>query len=269
MRIETFIHRAGSKLVKWPVFRQLDLWLFEREFRVREDVNLHRGVYSSFESAAESIPDTKPGSYDNEVSATMYQNRLAVVHSDYPALLWIERSIARGDRLFADLGGSIGIKYYAFSRATKFPDDLRWLTVDVPAVVRAGIDFAKSHDPSGRLRFSESYGDLSACDVLLVSGSAQYLPSPIASIVASLPEKPRRIVFNGTPLHDSWSYFTVNSIGNAFCPYRIESRESFVKAFDALGYSVTDQWKNNGKGLTIPGYPLHMVEAYSGFCFDL
>lgn len=268
MGIASALHRLVDGLVELPGLKQLEASFYESEFRSRSDGNLHRGVYASYAEAEAASPPSKPLGYDNEASAQLYKRRLFVVSSDYPALFWIGKSIERGSRRFVDLGGSIGMKYYAFSRHLDFPADLRWHTIDVPAVAKAGADLALSKDPSKRLSFSSEYDDVDGCDVLMVSGAAQYLPEPLAVLVGKLANKPPRIIVNTTPIHESKSYYTVNSIGTAFCPYRIESREAFVGAFRELGYQAIDMWENTGKGMRIPGYPDYSLANYSGFCFD-
>jgi hypothetical protein len=54
---------------------------------------------------------------------------------DYPGLFWLGRSIDAGLTRVFDLGGHIGIKYYAFRRVLSYPDSLRWTVCDVPSVV--------------------------------------------------------------------------------------------------------------------------------------
>ncbi len=269
MGIARSLHALVDAIVKLPGLRQLEASSYASEFARRTDANLHRGVYASYADAQASSPPSKPVGYDNNESAQLYRKRLAVVASDYPALFWVGQSISDGQRTFVDLGGSIGIKYYAFSRLLDFPADLRWHTIDVPAAAKAGSELAMTRDAAKRLTFSFDYADMDGCEVLFVSGSAQYLPEPLAVLVGKLKQKPARIIVNTTPIHPSKTYYTLNSIGTAFCPYRIESRYEFVSAFSDLGYSTVDLWENSGKGMHIPGFPDHDVEAYSGFCFDL
>ena len=75
------------------------------------------------------------------------------------------------------------------------------------------------------------------------------------------------MILNLTPLHERHSFFTLQSVGTAFCPYRITSAPSFLASFDELGYALVDQWDNPDKKCTIPFFPEHSVDGYHGFYF--
>ena len=81
---------------------------------------------------------------------------------------------------------------------------------------------------------------------------------------------PRWIIQRATilPIHATTSYFTVNSIGTAYCPYRVQSRSEFVDAIVERGYYRHDEWDNTGKRLELPEHPELSLDHYSGFCFD-
>jgi putative methyltransferase (TIGR04325 family) len=69
-------------------------------------------------------------------------------------------------------------------------------------------------------------------------------------------------------MHHSKGFYTLNSIGTAFCPYRVVHEASFVKDLDALGYRATDRWANPGKGLHLPFEDGYDVPAYRGGYFE-
>jgi putative methyltransferase (TIGR04325 family) len=64
------------------------------------------------------------------------------------------------------------------------------------------------------------------------------------------------------------SFYTLNNISTAFCPYHVQSRPEFLGSVTRAGYKLRNHWENVGKGMRIPFSPDHDVEAYSGFCFD-
>ena len=103
---------------------------------------------------------------------------------------------------------------------------------------------------------------------MLVSGTLQYLPQTLGQMLAACRRKPRRIVVNTTPIHETRSYFTLNSIGTAFCAYRVQSRAEFVDGVTAQGYALRHEWRNIGKPLRLPFEPGHGLSDYAGFCFD-
>ena len=216
-------------------------------FEKNTDANLFRGVFETWEAAAASAPPSRPLGYDNPSSAALYLRNLTVVDWDYPALFWISDALGKGMRQFADIGGSVGIKYYAFGKFVKFPSDLRWRVIDVPAVVERGREFAMQRGAPPALEFSESLADIEGMDVVFASGSLQYLPKTLPDLLRGTERRPRRIVINTTPFHDQFDFFTLNSVGTAFCPYRVQKTESFVADLSSLGYRLRDQWRNLDK----------------------
>jgi putative methyltransferase (TIGR04325 family) len=262
------LHQAVDSLRVLPGLRHLGRWAYGRKFAVARNTHLFHGYFLSQSAAQNAVPKTRSLGYDNSDSAKLYTERLQIDDYDYPALFWIKDSFDRGLRQVVDLGGSIGIKFYAFSSSTKFPTDISWTVVDVPSVVEEGRRFAVTHAAPSNLRFSTSIPS-NGVDVLYVSGALQYLPQTLREILEVRQELPRRIVINTAALHDSKSFFTLNNIGTAICVYRIHERSTFVKEIESLGYSLRDSWLNVGKKMTIP-FELGLdIENYSGFCFDL
>lgn len=238
-------------------------------FETNSSQHLFRGVFDSFAAAEESAPATRPVGYDNPESAELYLKRLRVDDHDYPAMLWLSKSFGDGMPRVADCGGSIGIKYFAFAKFIAFPADLDWLVIDVPAAVKRGRDFAASRRAPSGLRFSADLADADGVDVFFASGSLQYLDRSLPEILRGFERLPRRIVINTTPIHPAESFFTLNSIGTAFCPYRIAAHGPFIDGIEAVGYRMRDEWRNLGKRMEIPGHPAYSLDHYSGFCFDL
>jgi putative methyltransferase (TIGR04325 family) len=267
-----YLFRAARVHDAWagvPLLGSLQKKRYLRYFDHAGGQQLYRGVFDSFESAQASAPATKPISYDNTASAELYLQHLRHDAFDYPALFWIERSLSDGMRTVFDVGGSIGIKYFAFSRLIPFPPDLRWTVEDMPAVAERGRAFAAERGVAHQLSFTADFGDCDGKDVLYASGALQYLPKSLGELLGMLVRKPRRIVVNTTPIHPTLSFFTLNNIGTAFCPYRVQSHAQFVREVTQHGYELRDHWQNVGKAMRIPFEAAHDVEAYSGYCFDL
>jgi putative methyltransferase (TIGR04325 family) len=240
----------------------------DSRFESNTEANMFRGVFDTWEATVASAPCSKPLGYDNPECAELYLRHLSVEDWDYPALFWIAESVEKGLRQFADIGGSVGIKYYAFGKFVKFPPDLRWRVIDVPAVVARGREFALQRGAGAALEFSTSIEDIDGVDVVFASGSLQYLPRTLPDLLRSSHRRPRRIVINTTPFHDDAEFFTLNSVGAAFCPYRVQRTESFVSELSRLGYRLRDQWRNIGKPMHIPFHPDESLRSYTGFCFD-
>jgi putative methyltransferase (TIGR04325 family) len=263
-------HRALDGLAGWPV---LGGWLhqkYDRVFETNRDDNLFRGVFATFEAAERSAPRNLPLGYDHPGPAAMYVERTRKTYpTDYPVLFWLEKLVREGKTRIFDLGGHTGVSYYAYRRYLDYPKALRWQVQDVPAVVERGRALAQELDREGYLSFTDRFGDAEGQDILAAQGSLQYLPETLAERLGKLKSPPPHLILNLTPLHERHSYFTLQSIGTAFCPYRITARAEFLKAYETLGYELVDTWENAEKRCHIPFHPEHSLDHYLGFYLRL
>jgi len=264
----SLMHRGIDALHHLPGIHHVHRARFRQQFLHDPFARLFDGVYPTFEAALQAVPRDANSSYDNRESIERYVHRLDVEEYDYQPLFWLSESFREGLRAIADIGGSIGMKYYAFSRYTRFPADVSWLVVDVPAAVTRGRELALEHNVSSHLTFSESAGDADGCDVLLCLGSLQFLPVTLGELVQSFRRRPRRIIVNTTPIHESRTFFTLHSMGTGICPYRVVARAAFVDDMSRLGYSVRHEWRNHDKDMRLPFHQGYDVEHFSGFCFE-
>lgn len=259
--------RWTDRVAALPGVRVVAAAVHEQRFATNRNRNLFRGVFDTRESAEASAPETRPVGYDNAESAALYLGRTDPDAYDYPAMLWLARRIAEGARTVFDVGGHFGMKYYAFEPRIAMPDDLTWTVCDVPAVVQRGRTIAARRDTAGRLAFTDDYAALDGQDVLFASGVLQYLPMTLPDWLAGLRRPPRHLLLNTTPLHPGRSYFTLNSIGTAFCPYRVQHEAALFGALESMGYRRADRWINPGKAMRIPTHPDHSLDDYVGACF--
>jgi putative methyltransferase (TIGR04325 family) len=230
---------------------------------------MFRGVFPSFEAALASAPPAHATGYDHDVAGGLYIERTEQVYpADYPAMLWLWKAFERGARSVADFGGHIGTAYYAYRRFIPFPETLDWAVSDVPAVAKAGRDFALSHDSWKRLRFVEGLADAAGADLFFASGSLQYVASPLRGQLTQL-GKPRWVVLNQLPVHPSDTYYTLQSLGFTYCPYRIVSHATLTSELSELGYSLRDRWENLEKSCEIVDAPEFSLDRYYGYCFEL
>jgi len=235
--------------------------------------NAYGGVFASFEEARAGAPASLPTTFDQPQSGELYANRLEQVQIvDYPVLFWLSQLFADGCRQLFDLGGNVGTSYFGFRHHLPYPDGLRWLVHDVPAVVTAGRDLARREDGAGKLDFTDSPGDADGCDLLLCAGVLQYLDYSLPELLSSLRQPPRHVLVNMTPLHPERSFVTLQRVtrqrvGIANCPYRVSALDGFVDEFAAAGYGVVDHWSTTERHMRIPFEPDCSVERYHGFCF--
>lgn len=251
----------GLRLIAEPVYRRM----FERPYQPEAH---YYGVYDSYAQAVADAPPTLPTSYDVEASGRMYRSHLDQIKvSDYPVVHWLSRLLTAGNLRVFDLGGHIGLSYYGFRRYLDYPADLHWLVHDVPAVVSAGREWADSHDPDGRLAFTDSRHDADGASILFTSGALQYLDYTLPELLQQLDSPPTHVVVNLVPMHPSRGYFTLQNIGFAICPYRIAAVPEFVAGMQALGYTIVDRWQSFERHLEVPFAAALDIDCYHGFYF--
>lgn len=264
------MHGLIDRLQSAPGIRQAREAAYRRRFATQRAAHLFYGVYESFDEAQSHAPTTAPVGYDNPASTDLYIGDARPSPHDYPAFFWLSDAFGQGHLRVVDLGGNIGMKFRALLSLTELPTGLDWCVVDVPEVVRRGrlVKEAES-TPDPRLRFCDRIGDIDSIDVLFASGVLQYLPNTLGDMLRPMKSLPRRVVVNTTPIHPSRSFFTLNSIGTAYCPYRVTARSAFRDELESLGYRLRAEWINPGKGMHIPFVEGHDVPDYRGMCFDL
>lgn len=271
MATSTLPRSTMDRAADWPLVRQ---WLearYARRFFSSASLmeNLYRGVYPTFEAAQSSVPTSRQSSYDNKASADLYRERTRRVYiNDYPMMLWLSKFFESGSRSVFDLGGHVGIAYYAYQRYVRYPEGLRWQVMDVPAVNDAGKAWAEDNDPAARLSFTDQAEDASGVDIFFAAGSLQYLDYTLADLLRGLRQLPRHLLLNSVPIHTRDSYFTVQNMGTACCPYRVTAEREFLHDLKGLGYALKDRWENPHRSCMIPFHPDHSLDRYFGFSFS-
>ena len=133
----------------------------------------------------------------------------------------------------------------------------------------AGSEWAREHDPRGLLSFALTNAEASGFDVLLRSGTLQFLHYTLPELLAELPSAPPQVLVNLVPMHPQKSFFTLQNMGRAVMPYRVQAIPHFVEAMRLLGYSVQDQLHSRERQMRIPFEPGYTIDGYEGFCFGL
>lgn len=264
------IAREASEL---PVLRMLSRpirrRLFRRPYRNDNDYHGHYRTFAEAQAAARALStQSLPATYDTQAAGRMYRDHLQRIRvSDYPLVYWLRRLLADGARRIFDLGGHVGVSYYGFRPYLDYPTDMAWTVHDVPAVMAAGRKRAGEHDATRQLAFANSAQDASGCDVLLSTGTLQYLDYTLPELLRQLPDKPAHILVNLTPMHPTRGFFTLQNLSIAICPYRVMSVTEFVSGMQATGYRLVDQWQSFERSLQVPFEPECVVDGYYGFYF--
>ena len=228
-------------------------------------MNLFRGVFRTFEEAERFLPEGFSKGYDNEQSAKIYKQFCETINpSDYPNLLWLSKILKEGTTVF-DLGGHIGVKFYSYQKFINFPESYNWTVYDVPAVVEEGREWAKEYN-SKNLTFSHNLMGFDGFEVLLLSGSLQYMNLDIADKLKEVNQKPEHIIIS-TALTHLDTFYSINNIGTSYCVYVLRNEKRFIRDIEEAGYELIDKWRNEGKKCTIPFYPEHSIDGYRGLYF--
>lgn len=260
--------RLSDIVLALPGMERIRRWDYERIFARRVNANLFRGVFESFDEAERSAPATKVIGYDNPEPASMYAERtLQVYPTDYPVMYWMRDCLTPGTRVF-DLGGHIGVSFYAYSRYLHYPEGLSWQVCDVPAVAEQGKKLAEVKREN-RLTFTVDRQQGDGADIFFASGSLQYLEDPVDVLLSRYQQRPKHVIINMLPVHQEREVVTLQSIGTAFCPYKIFHHKKLVSGLESLGYQLVDQWDNAEKACEIPFYEAYSAKPYQGYYFKL
>lgn len=264
---DPWVHRMR----KLPGVRGWQEARYAREFARHASLekNLYRGVFDTYAEALASVPAARPTGYDNTPSADLYRERTRRIYiNDYPVMFWLRQLFDEGHTTVFDIGGHIGVAYYAYQRFLSFPKAVRWTVYDVPAVNAAGKTWATEHDTLGRLHFADRYDGAADADVFFAAGSLQYLEESLLEVLHNLARTPDHLLLNSVPIHPSASYFTVQNMGTACCPYRITAERAFLDGLKAMGYVLRDRWENPHRACQIPFHPERSLDRYFGFYFS-
>lgn len=256
-----------ARLLNLPPVRWARHRRFNRRFATPAGGGSCRGVYGSFSEAANSAPAQASLGYDTHDAAAMYRDRLDQVFSaDYPVLYWLQRWLENVQHV-VDLGGHVGVSYFAFRPLLPTIERLYWHVHDVPAVMAAGRLLAAERGAS-ELTFADELADVPTVDVFLAAGSLQYLETSLGSLLQHLPTLPRRVLVNKTPTHPRHSFVTLQHIGVSYCPYRIHSTHALEAELAPLGYRCVDQWDNPDLTCVVPFERDAGPITYRGFAFE-
>ena len=263
MQLTQSFKRAAFSL---PLVGELRRLRHDRVFR-NAGWNCFQGVFPTLEAALAAVPEGRPSSYDNEACAEMYSERLdRVFEHDYPMLFWLKPLVAKARRVF-DLGGHVGIAHYGYERYLGSLEALEWNVCDVPAVVDAGRRLATQRQRSG-LTFTTRTEELDGADILYASGSLQYITTTrLPELIAACALPPKHVLLNMTPMTELPTFFTLNNICAAICPYLVQNEKALHQAMGALGYRTVDAWTNPEKRCDLPLTPEHSVNGYRGLYF--
>ncbi len=226
------------------------------------------GVYPKFAAARAAAPKGRKLGYDNQESSNLYPYLLDFTKiSDFAALFYFTQLVGPGTRIF-DFGGNTGVLYYSYQRRWKLPGNVTWTVCDVPAVIEAGQELAKTR-PSPGLSFTSEFADAAGSDLLLTSGTIQYVEESLPTLLTKLGRRtPKHILANRIPLWDKPAIATLQNLGPVTCPYQIFNRQEFLAGMEGAGYRVADTWECPESGISVRWHPSARLRGYTGILFE-
>lgn len=236
---------------------------YEREFA--HHTNSFRGVFNSFEEALASAPKTKAKGFNVDEFVGFFDNRRNQLFLyDYPVLFWLDRILCEKSRVF-DIGGNTGIHYVAYRPYLRAWDQVQWEICEVPVVVEAGKKFAEREGYADHLSFTDNIWNAEGADVVLSSGTLQYIDKPsLQDLLASLKKAPDHLLLGKLPLYSGRSYVTLQNGGPHFVAQRVFNRKDFLGRLNELGYRVVDEWQDPSRSCHVPFHPECSVPVFTG-----
>jgi putative methyltransferase (TIGR04325 family) len=235
----------------------------------RDGYSYFKGVFSTFEQAIQSAPKSKPIGYDNTDLAHEYRElaeKSEVIYPfDYPILFWLKSIFddAHGQSLsIFDFGGNVGTHFYLYQKYINYPEEIQWKVCDLPEITKAGKSLSKTK-PSLQLSFTDEIGELDAKDILIASGSIQYVKN-LSELLDPLSIKPKHLLLNRLPLYDGEQFVTLQNGGKVFYPQYVFNRSNFIDSLKNIGYELIDIWEDHLDSCIIPFHPEKSIKFYHG-----
>lgn len=190
--------------------------------------------------------------------------------SDFHVLKHLNAIASGGSMSVLDFGGNVGNIYYSYRPHLPASAQLNWVVVDLAAVTSVGSRIAEERHVT-ELKFLNSLPQATDhFDVLLASGSLHYWEESIASWLNSMPQRPRHVIVNRSPVHETHPTFvTVQQTATYAVPCVVHNRVELLQAFAQQGYLLVDSWAAPELSLTFTLLPTLSVQQYSGFYFRL
>lgn len=254
-----------------PLLRSAYMQWRRRHFLSREGHGACFGVFDSFAAARAWLPRSPEFDYAALAAEYVDVRCKRIFPYDYPVMWWLARALQSDSSSVLDIGGSVGVHYYAYRRYFDMPDALKWQVVDVPAIVEIGRDLAAKNaaTPLSFTQHLDQAIEAASHDVWIAAGSIQYVENGYpGQLLARCARRPKHILLNKIPIYEGEEFVTTQNINEgAFAPLHVYNRTSFIHAIEAQGYTLWDQWEVHERSMYLPGYPQRSVPTFTGLYF--
>ncbi len=263
--------RLVSIIKEMPPVRALRRLRHARRFSSSAGYGSFWGVYASFAEALRAVPRGNPVGFDSEALACEFSDRLDHVFTyDYPVMFWLAM-LLREDRSVFDIGGHVGVHYYAYRKYIEGLESVRWVVSEVPKVAARGRELAAGRGAQN-LAFTSDLQDVAGHDVVIAAGSLQYIERPLfAELLGSIRQRlrPRHLIVNKIPLYGGATFVTLQNAGVSNTPCYNFNGAEFVGGLEKLGYRIVDSWSVPERSNHIPLHPERSFGSYSGLYFAM
>ncbi|MGJ7497380.1 methyltransferase, TIGR04325 family [Variovorax sp. RT4R15] len=269
-------HQSASQVVRefleGPLTRPALLLWRRRQFLSREGHGFYFGLFDSFNAAREWLP--KSPEFNCDALAEEYVNvrTRKIFAYDYPIMWWLDRAFLAGAMSILDIGGSVGVHYYAYRRYLDMPTALKWRIVEVPTMNSIGRKLAVDTGASA-LDFTEDLERAvteGTADIWISAGAIHYIEDATPGrLLKNCKTRPQHLLLNKLPLYEGESFVTTQNIGaGCFAPMHVYNRGRFVRDIEATGYTLRDEWPVHERSLYLPGHPERSFPSFTGLYFS-
>jgi putative methyltransferase (TIGR04325 family) len=242
-------------------------------WRFPRNITACRGVFPTFSETKNVLPLNAPLGYNqSNISKSANVSKLTARRTlgeldpvDESVLPWLKSAFQESSAKVFDLGGNVGVGYFAFQKHLDYPVDLSWQVCEIPEIVKAGEQIAKETN-SKNLSFTSDFNEANKSDILISCGALQYIEPSLVELLSQLKTKPKHLLINYVPFCDRESFVTLQNIGYAFTPYKIQNQHEFIDSLNREGYELIDRCEFPRTCL-IPFHRELTVRTYRGFYF--
>jgi putative methyltransferase (TIGR04325 family) len=253
-----------------PIIKGARARRHHRHFLSESGFGSYYGLYESFQQACASLPESE--GYDQEHLAEEFIPRMDSLFAyDYPVLFWLDRAFSSNARSVFDIGGAVGVHFYAYQKLLTYPDGTTWQVCETPAMARVGRGIAESRGDK-RLTFADVLSTREVnFDVWLSAGALQYIENGYpGELLGPCKARPAHVIFSKLPVIEGEGFVTSQNIGtNSYSPFHVFGRARFMDEMESLGYRLIDTWPVPERSLYLPGHPEKRLKSFSGMYFQL
>ncbi|VTY36567.1 Uncharacterised protein [Xylophilus ampelinus] len=260
------------QILEGPVTRPALLRWRRRQFFSEAGFAGYFGVFRDFSEARHWLPENPEFDHAALAAEDVNIRTKKIFAYDYPVMWWLERAFRDGATKVLDIGGSVGVHFYAYRRLFfEMPQALSWHVVEVPAIASIGRKVVRQAQVDAlSFTHTDALGQaLAGNDIWPSAGALHYVDyARPADLLKQCGSRPRHILLNKLPLYDGEDYVTAQNIGaGCFAPINLYNRQRLISEVEALGYALCDEWQVPERSLYLPGFPELCISAHSGLYF--